>query len=332
MSKADLEASRLVFVYLAQSKPKRKVAIPVPDSYTWEQFLTQVKTRLRLTGVRDIYLASSGAKVRGVGELQDIDELCVVEAPTDEILGVVGISMQAGGEAPGGEIEPQDSLGGAASSSMRQAPARMSSLALERHRSSVPNGAGPSGPGPHGVDWEDDDKYARKAHPIKRTMQRLLPGLFRANSLPLTMREAESADGSGGKAPKRRRPRRSKFTAQNALAIMAIVSCFGTMVFFFTRVSQNAPNSMGGGPTTGPGDVADISNLPTGTPSRPAAHGKGVHEHAAATDAAAGGSGGGGGTGAEHGAGGKGLAGGAAAAVAEGAPSGHHAADKATAG
>jgi len=109
------------------SSHHRKVAIPVPDSYSWDQFLDQVcreagggpglesrhsvgggaecaaasrahhsaamhrppppiphrkrqvKARLRLTGVRDIYLASTGAKVRSVGELQDIDELCVVE-------------------------------------------------------------------------------------------------------------------------------------------------------------------------------------------------------------------------------------------------------------
>jgi hypothetical protein len=65
------------------------------------------------------------------------------------------------------------------------AQGRAPSIPLERHRSGPPgNGALAS---LRSGDW-DDDKYARRAHPLRRTMQRLLPGLFSAGSLPVTMR------------------------------------------------------------------------------------------------------------------------------------------------
>jgi hypothetical protein len=52
---------------------------------------------------------------------------------------------------------------------------------LERHRSGVPNGAGAR-------DGDDGDKYARRGPPLRRAMQRLLPGLFSQGSLPVTMK------------------------------------------------------------------------------------------------------------------------------------------------
>eukprot|EP00967_Tisochrysis_lutea_P016951 scaffold19155_cov19-Tisochrysis_lutea.AAC.2 len=75
-----MQASRLVFVFVKDAKPKRKVAIPVPDGYLWQEFLQQVKSKLRIPGVKDIFLAASGQRVTSLDELQDIDELCVVEA------------------------------------------------------------------------------------------------------------------------------------------------------------------------------------------------------------------------------------------------------------
>lgn len=100
ITKADMEANRLVFVYLRDSKPRRKVAVPVPDNYTWDLFINQVggstrnngliddtielccltqlsspstanvqvKLKLKLTGVGDIFLAS----VRLASTWQDI--------------------------------------------------------------------------------------------------------------------------------------------------------------------------------------------------------------------------------------------------------------------
>ncbi|KAI8476916.1 MAG: hypothetical protein J3K34DRAFT_516176 [Monoraphidium minutum] len=260
MSKADLEASRLVFVYLAQSKPKRKVAIPVPDSYSWEQFIDQVKARLRLTGVRDIYLASTGTKVRGVRELQDIDELCVVEGPTDEVYGVQ-INVAGNDVLGSAEIEPQGSQNLGAS--LRQ-QGRAPSAVLERHRSGVPNGAGAFARSGSGGGDREDDKYARRAHPLKRTLQRILPALFPAASLPLTLTEAASMDGNssggGGKVHKRRRGKRSLFTAQNVLAAMALMSCFGTMIFFYTRVSKSGPGVLQA-PMAGPGSDLGFAEI-----------------------------------------------------------------------
>lgn len=36
----------------------RKVAVPVPDGYTWGDFIAQVKTKLKITGVKEIFLAA----------------------------------------------------------------------------------------------------------------------------------------------------------------------------------------------------------------------------------------------------------------------------------
>jgi hypothetical protein len=44
------------------------------------------------------------------------------------------------------------------------------------------DGAGSSGPGP-----DDARKYARRIHPLKLTLQRLLPSLF-PPTLPVTMK------------------------------------------------------------------------------------------------------------------------------------------------
>lgn len=52
------EASRLVFVFVKDAKPKRKVAVPVPDGYSWADFLQQVKSKLRIVGVKEVFLAS----------------------------------------------------------------------------------------------------------------------------------------------------------------------------------------------------------------------------------------------------------------------------------
>jgi hypothetical protein len=42
------DASRLVFVSVKDAKPKRKVAVPIGDSTTWEQFCGQVLRSVHL--------------------------------------------------------------------------------------------------------------------------------------------------------------------------------------------------------------------------------------------------------------------------------------------
>jgi hypothetical protein len=74
------EASRLVFVSIQDAKPKRKVAVPIPDDMTWEAFLQTVQAKLKLSGgIASVVLASSGERVLRLDQLQDIDELYVTE-------------------------------------------------------------------------------------------------------------------------------------------------------------------------------------------------------------------------------------------------------------
>lgn len=68
---------------LRDAKPKRKVAVPIPQGLTWIEFLRTVESKLKLsTGIRDVILASTGETVTSLDQLQDIDELFVVEVRT----------------------------------------------------------------------------------------------------------------------------------------------------------------------------------------------------------------------------------------------------------
>lgn len=237
----DMEASRLVFCFVKDSKPKRKVAIPVPDSYTWEQFLDQVKAKLKLSGVAEIYFSSNGQKVRSVSELQDIDELCVVEGP-DAVAngGAASSAMQrTTAELP---------LESAATDVVMSPTLRQQSLTQDRHKIVVSaDGMLPARSGSYAVD-EEDFKYARRAHPLKRTLQRLFPGMF-APGLPVTARDAQdSSDGNSSSRPAgRRRRRRSPYDARNLLLVLATMSCVFTMLYLFLRVSSS-PGVGGLGP------------------------------------------------------------------------------------
>ena len=58
----------------------------------------------------------------------------------------------------------------------------------ERHKVVIADGMAPSTSGTSYLGGEDDErKYIRRAHPLKRSLQRLFPGLF-APGLPVTMR------------------------------------------------------------------------------------------------------------------------------------------------
>jgi len=39
----------------------RKVAVPVPEGLQWADFIQQVRSKLRLSGVKEVFLASVGA-------------------------------------------------------------------------------------------------------------------------------------------------------------------------------------------------------------------------------------------------------------------------------
>lgn len=72
-------SSRLVFVSVQGAKSKRKVAVPITDGMEWQTFVDTVRLKLKLSGVGDVYLASTGETVKGLEQLNDIDEVHVVE-------------------------------------------------------------------------------------------------------------------------------------------------------------------------------------------------------------------------------------------------------------
>ncbi|KAF5828300.1 hypothetical protein DUNSADRAFT_17835 [Dunaliella salina] len=228
ITKSDMEASRLVFVFVKDAKPKRKVAIPVPDGYLWQEFLQQVKSKLRIPGVKDIFLAASGQRVTSLDELQDIDELCVVEGPDEHAAGLAGSSnpalIRTGGASTSGHIPD----------SMRQ-----QSIGNDRFKVVVADGAVSA----HGGGGDDEGKYTRRASKFRRFLQRMLPSVF-APTLPIVNRDvhsAQSADTDRGtevtRLQKRRKQRRGILSWQNLLPAMAILLCMTTMLWFLLRAA-----------------------------------------------------------------------------------------------
>eukprot|EP00877_Chromochloris_zofingiensis_P012571 jgi/Chrzof1/7568/Cz02g28210.t1 len=115
-------------------------------------------------------------------------------------------------------------------------PVSLQSLALERHKSVIADGAGPS---TSYVD-ETDQKYVKRAHPLKRSLQRLFPALFAAG-LPVSMKDITdgvdvTANGKGGK--RRKAMKRSPYNTRNLISALAAMSCVATMLFLFIKVSS----------------------------------------------------------------------------------------------
>ncbi|GLC44146.1 hypothetical protein PLESTB_000924500 [Pleodorina starrii] len=226
ITKTDMEASRLVFVFVKDVRPKRKVAVPVPDGYTWQDFIQQVKSKLRITGVSEVFLASSGQKVTSLDELQDIDELCVVEGIESHALnGQIPLASEAAlrsGMAPStSEIHPQ---------AAQQAEPRAQLLvdSSKRKMSAVDGGGSSSG-----IAVVDDKKYARRPPAWKRTLQRFLPSLFQPG-LPITTKDAAAAEERGSSVPGARRPRRRRagLSTRDVLMLLAICCCLATLFWF----------------------------------------------------------------------------------------------------
>lgn len=209
----------MVFVYLQDAKPKRKVAVPVPDWYTWNDFLQQVKAKLKIAGVRDIYMPSTGQKVVSLDEVQDIDELCVVDGP--EVVTVTNGNMleavnRSGSTATTSEIIPQDHLYRQTSSG--------------KHKVVVADGAARV----NGID-ADDQKYSKRSSGAPRFLQRLFPNFF-APALPVTTKDVKLDDKGQDLRGVRRRRKRPMFTLRTVLMLVTIVSCLGAMLYLFTRV------------------------------------------------------------------------------------------------
>ncbi|KAJ9533772.1 hypothetical protein QJQ45_026852 [Haematococcus lacustris] len=205
-----------------------------------QDFLSQVKTKLKLSawGSMDMYLASSGQKVTSLDELQDIDELMVVEGQAPAAVPVQSFAVEASRAQTPYMAEP----------AMEVANGQVQFLASDRHKMVVgPDTATPPSSARAVPDGDEDSKakYSRRAHPLRRLLQRLLPAAF-APSLPVSTRDL--APGTPGTAPadtdkgtaitrlgRRKKGKRSSLTLGAALMAVAVVFCLVTMIWFMLR-------------------------------------------------------------------------------------------------
>lgn len=266
ITQQDMDASRLVFVSVQSAKPRRKVAVPVPDSYTWHDFLQQVQQKLKLTSVESVSLASSGEQIKNLDDLQDIDELHVVEgkatttATSSSLIehppgnGHAGPSGngQSGPSAAQSQSTRADS-GASASTSQStpfaSPPAQSSKRGVppavplvqtalsDRHRMTTgeldPQGLGSEAD----AEPDQDNKYVKRTGSVKRSLQRVMPAIFQP-TLPVTTRDVKGGKaGSSSAQPARRRRRRQQICSlRNLLVLIALTGTLGTMLFLYSKV------------------------------------------------------------------------------------------------
>ena len=59
----------------------RKVAVPVPDGYTWPEFLQQVRSKLKIVGVKEIFFASVSTEQTGMRSALHAQPACAARNP-----------------------------------------------------------------------------------------------------------------------------------------------------------------------------------------------------------------------------------------------------------
>lgn len=209
-----MDASRLVFVSVKDAKPKRKVAVPVPDSASWDQFLRQVAAKLKISGVAAIYLAASGEQVMRLDQLQDIDELYVVEGPPPQ--GAASPSSEANGY-----MQQQRS-------GVRLVGVADTEISAEQS-------------GWLEEDADSDAKYAKRQTSLQRTIKRVFPSLFASQSLPVTSRDVSAASPVEAVRRRIRRRRRSCFDPRTILMLFTLASCLATVLFVYLRAMAGLP-------------------------------------------------------------------------------------------
>lgn len=231
ISSTDIEASRLVFVSVKDAKPRRKVAVPVPDGASWESFCSQVQSKLRLRGVSSVYLASSGEHVLRTADLQDIDELFVVEA---QPLPAISPAQAASG-GNGTSYAPAAASSGATAST-QSSPQHLQG---ERHRVSIADMGHSASKQPPNRDSDSDSeaKYTRRQGALQRSLSRVIPSMFQPG-LPITTRDTKE---SGAANSRRRRRGGRLMTLRNVLAAFLLLSCLGTLLFLYARLGAHLP-------------------------------------------------------------------------------------------
>lgn len=265
ITQQDMDASRLVFVGVKGAKPRRKVAVPVPDSFTWQDFCKQVRTKLKLSGIEGVYLASTGEEVSRIDDLQDIDELHVVESspPPPAIAAAhteasghseVNSSQRNTGNAPTSSQLHGMANGHAPSALSVEIPEDQQSQhsklhrhqSMQRHQALSPGSELSPAPDPADAAAGDSSKYVRRTGRLRRFLQRLLPASLFHSALPLTTRDLPQTESKKGAASGRRRRRqRTHVTMRNMLSLLVLLVILGTMLTLYNRVSPRLPGING---------------------------------------------------------------------------------------
>lgn len=248
--------------------------MPVPDGYTWQDFLQQVQQKLKLTSVESVSLASSGERITNLDDLQDIDELHVVEGSTHPIVAASSSVEHPPGNGhagPTGNSQPGNSQSGMSidqgqstradsgantstsqSSPFASPPAQTSKRGLppaaplpqpalsDRHKT-APGDADTQSLNPD-TEPDQDNKYIKRTGSVKRSLQRVMPAIFQP-SLPVTTRDVKGgkAHPSGAQPVRRRRRRQQICSLRNLLVLLALVGTLGTMLFLYNKVQPTVP-------------------------------------------------------------------------------------------
>lgn len=182
--------------------------MPISDETDWQSFVDTIRLKLKLSGVGDMYLASTGELVQRLDQLQDIDEVQVVEAEGTPI----GSTFMDG---KGQQVRSSD---------VEITPDMAAKLE---------------------VDSNYESKYVKKQSDMQRTMKRMLPGLFRQNSLPVTTRDTVPLSPiEQVKRRMKKRNRRSILDPRTVLAVFALLSCAATLLFVYLRATHDLSNHL----------------------------------------------------------------------------------------
>lgn len=204
--------TRLVFVSVRhggsnnnnnqKSSSRRKVAVPIHDGMRWESFVDTVRMKLKLSGVGDMYLVSSGVAVKSLDQLQDIDEVHVEECAA------VGIR---------GDAEQQE----------------MGVVGVSSSSSGGMNDGG-------GEDDKYVKKQSDIQRTMKRMMPGLFVPKPQ-DSLPLTKKDtmALSPIEQVKRRMKKRNSKRSIVDPRTMLAVFALLSCSATLLFVYLRATRD---------------------------------------------------------------------------------------------
>eukprot|EP01025_Chloroclados_australasicus_P009287 TRINITY_DN13577_c0_g2_i2.p3 TRINITY_DN13577_c0_g2~~TRINITY_DN13577_c0_g2_i2.p3 ORF type:complete len:215 (+),score=15.82 TRINITY_DN13577_c0_g2_i2:228-872(+) len=205
ISKTDIEASRLVFLTLKGAKPRRKVAVAISEGSTWEQFLEQIKIKLKIQGVANVQLTQSGEVIHSLDVLQDIDELIVEE------------SLKPMNSAPQNQI--------------RDGFSKQPYANKEHDRIVVSADLGEIVGEDEG---NDSAKYTKKSGFMKRSIQRMFPQWY-SQTLPTINRP--NHDSKSNSTSSKRKRKGGLNEARCLVMIMGIVLFMIVVTMLYTRMT-----------------------------------------------------------------------------------------------